>query len=850
MAAVIKIQVETTGGLDAVKRDLDDLGGRAKGAGGGFNALQEMAVGALRHIGTIGVDLALQGLQKLGGFIGDSISVAGDFQAKMNEVGAALGKGFEPGTEGLNEFKDLFISLGKELPVSTAEVQDAALALVKGGLDPAVIKAGALEDSLKFAAAAGMELADAAELTIKQLGTFVPLGASVEEQTKFMAEAQDLLVKAAGASTLNVDKLGDAMLQAGGAAKATGVDYKDFVTTMGLISPSFGSAAEAGTQFKNFVSLLVPTTKNATEQMDKLGLMTTSTTKIMKFLQERGIQPLGTDLDTLGNQFTELMVAQGQTAEETGKIWDTFSQSRFFDMDGKFIGMRDSAELLKNAFVGLSDAERTEAMKAIFGNDAKAAAIALMDAGAAGYDAFAQKMEAANGVQAQAAATQQGFNFQLENMKGSLEALQITIGTALLPVLSDLIGNYITPGINKVMELADAFLNGGGATSMMGEATAVLQGWWAALQPALLEVWRVLQTQVWPILQDLGTALLPLVGAAIQIFAGFWSDVLVPAIQMLWEILTTIVLPVLAVLASWLAEYLPPAIQFVADFLTNILFPALHTVYDFITTYVIPLFAALVDLHMAALGFAVQTLANFWTGTLLPAINSVWSFITTYVIPLFNALVQLHMATLGLAVRTLAGIWSEVLWPALNKVWAFIQTYLGPVINWLDVQILQPLMQILSDIFMTVVGSVLPVLTKLSSLVKDEVSKAFNNLNSYAGAAAGGLSKIGEAVRGVIQWISDLASKLNSISIPDWLEGHSPPPMADWFSYVADSVAAVNAQLPELQMNLAGALPGGGGGGNTSYANSRSFTYAPTQYINGGASAPMDLALATSLAGV
>ena len=151
---------------------------------------------------------------------------------------------------------------------------------------------------------------------------------------------------------------------------------------------------------------------------------------------------------------------------------------------------------------------------------------------------------------------------------------------------------------------------------------------------------------------------------------------------------------------------------------------------------------------------------------------------------------------------------------------------------------------------MTVTGSILPVLTKLSSLVKDEVTKAFNNLNSMAGAAAGGLSKIGDAVKGVIDWIGDLIDKLNSISIPDWLEGHSPPPMADWFSNIAGATAALNAQLPELAMNLSAAMPNTGGGTTSNVSNARNFTYAPN-YSGGGAfEGPMDLALASSLAGV
>ena len=184
-----------------------------------------------------------------------------------------------------------------------------------------------------------------------------------------------MLVKAAGASTLDVDKLCDAMLGAGGAAKATGVGYQDFVTTMGLISPGFQSAATAGTSYKNFLTRLIPQTSDATGWMQKLGLYTS----------------------------------------ETG--------SKFFDATGAFVGNREAANLLSHAFTGLSDAERSEAAAMIFGNDAKDAAIALAANGAAGYDKFADAMSKASGVQATAQTVQQGFNIALDNFHGSIEAL-------------------------------------------------------------------------------------------------------------------------------------------------------------------------------------------------------------------------------------------------------------------------------------------------------------------------------------------------------------------------------------------------------------------------------------------
>lgn len=491
MAAEIKILISeqsSGGGIAAAKRDLNDLSNTARNSGSGFSAMREVATGALRQIGTLATQAFAEAGRAAVGFFKDSISLAGDFQSGMQNFGAAAGKGFEPGTAALDEFHDLFIEMGKKLPVSTSEVQKAAIALVKGGLDPAVVSAGALESSLNFAAAAGMGLEQAAELTIKQLSTFVPLGASVAEQTAFMADAQNLMVKAAGASTLNVDKLGDAMLASAGAAKASGVDYEDFVTTMGLISPAFGSAAEAGTSYRNFLARIIPTTDNAKDTMYALGLATED----------------GTSL--------------------------------FYDAQGAFIGNQKAAEMLQKAFQGLTEAERAEAMQTIFGQDAKGAAIALMDAGAEGYENFAAKMEAANGVSEQSAAVQQGFNFVMENIKGTIEALQIQIGEFLLPYLTSLVttANLLINAITGDQAAFDALsptLQGIIIAIQQGVAQAGLfiaafQAWLPTIQPII----DLIAANLTPILMGiagvLGVVIVGAIASAIAAFASVAAPIL------------------------------------------------------------------------------------------------------------------------------------------------------------------------------------------------------------------------------------------------------------------------------------------------------------------------------------
>jgi len=60
-------------------------------------------------------------------------------------------------------------------------------------------------------------------------------------------------------------------------------------------------------------------------------------------------------------------------------------------------------------------------------------------------------------------------------------------------------------------------------------------------------------------------------------------------------------------------------------------------------------------------------------------------------------------------------------------------------------------------------------------------------------------SKISGAVSSVKGWIDSVVNKLNSITLPGWLVGHSPPPLANWFSDIGEAMDdAAKAKLPQL----------------------------------------------------
>lgn len=787
MAATIKIVVSSSASgsaLSDTRRDVEALEGAGARGAKGFDLLKTAGVAAFAAVAA--------GAVAAGKFLADSVGMAASFESGMLQFGAAAGKGFEQGTEKLDEFHDLFLDLGKKLPVSTAEVQQAAIALVKGGLDPAVIKAGALEKSLQFAAAAGMDLEAAAELTVKQLGTFVDVGASVEEQTEFMAESQELLVKAAGASTLNVDALGDAMLAAGGQVKASGMEYEDFVTTMGLISPAFGSAAEAGTSFKNFLVRLNPSTAAAKETMIALGLATEDGT------------------------------------------------SKFYDAEGRFVGMRQASEMLQGAFSGLTDQEKIMALQTMFGNDAMGAANALLSAGSEGYDEFAAKMEAANGVAGQSAAVQQGLAFAWENFKGSVEALQITLGEMLLPTLTALVNNYLTPLVNKVMELVSTFdfasLGSLDLVAALAQISPVfglllgviqkiipqvkfivmevfsdIQAFWAQNGAMMIGQAQTTWGSIQATIQAIINAIVPVVQAFLVQLLLFWNahgEEIMAVVQVVWTEINSIIQLAMQLIQATIV----PMLQYIASFISQHsaeIQGILTVAWETIKTLVLTALSIIKGIITAALAIVKGDWQTAWTA-IKGVAQTIWEGI--------KALLKLNLDLITILFKQ---VWTDL------KV--FFQGILDGMVGW--------------------------VLQTLQGIV--------NALNSFAGTAKSAAGSIGSAiVNGITSGIESGASAIISAAKNAAMDALNAAKAALGIGSPSKLFAqAVGLPMAQgMALGLAGGAPmvagaaaytaGAGYAGAASTVNNQRSMSLTQNYYGVPAAPSMDFATANSLAGV
>lgn len=392
--------------VDALGRARDAQGRFVAGAkdaeaqtGGGGGSFSAIGMAAANFIGTMAVQAFNAATQAASDFIGGTLTVAADYESTMNRFASVTGDAVTDAGMSMEDFNKLFLEMGAQTQFSAQQAADAAVELAKGGIDPTTIAASGLEGALALAAAGELDLAQAAEITAKQLGVW-------GDAAKDANHVADLFAQAANASTVNVDDLALGMSNVGGTAKTMGLTFDDTVQVLAQIAPGFSNAATAGTGLNAFLLGLRPTTDKAREAMVDLGLAT----------------------------------EDGRTV--------------FEDAQGNFVGVTKAAELLHGALEGMTSGQQIDAFNALFGRDGLQAAALIAEGGAAGFQAMGASMAGAGSAADQAAERNKGLNFAIESLKGSWETIQIVLGTALLPLLTEFLNTAVIPLANAILAFA------------------------------------------------------------------------------------------------------------------------------------------------------------------------------------------------------------------------------------------------------------------------------------------------------------------------------------------------------------------------------------------------------------
>ena len=340
----------------------------------------------------------------------------------------------------------------------------------------------------------------------------------------------------------------------------------------------------------------------------------------------------------------------------------------------------------------------------------------------------------------------------------------------------------------KAMEMGLADANGGlddnakaqAALALIYEQTNSVAGDFKNTSDGLANSMRITKAQFTDAAAQLGTQLLPYVLKGVQFLSQLIAKFqgLSPEQQKMILLIGGIAAgigPVLVIVGSLISAIgaIIPVVTAVAGVLT---FP-LIAIIGLVVAAIALLAAAwannwggIREKVAAAIAFIrplfqqfIQNLVSLWQNVLLPAIQRVWGWMNTTLFPFLKAIANFLGAVFGTALKALAAIWQNVLWPAAKKF-----------IEWAD-------------------KNIMPILRPIAQFLKADLANAFD--------------WVSDAIRGVTDWLNDMAKKLQSMELPSWMTPGSPTPWEIGLVGVNDALKKVsNIGLPSLSSSL-GAMP-------------------------------------------
>jgi len=213
----------------------------------------------------------------------------------------------------------------------------------------------------------------------------------------------------------------------------------------------------------------------------------------------------------------------------------------------------------------------------------------------------------------------------------------------------------------------------------------------------------------------------------------------------------------------------------------------------FIVDTAIPGFVQLAGILADSLAFSIQSMVEwmikgheafvsvsaFVTDTFIPAFLSLGdTFLSandeiSLVVDLLASLGELINAVLNKALEAMAGLWQNVLWPALQKVGGILK------------------------------DTLMPAFTSIGQTVKGDVSPALRDFGEgVLPLITEGIEFVNEAVQRTISFFKSLESTVSGIALPDWLQMHSPPPLATALGMIASGANVASLSLARMQQNM------------------------------------------------
>lgn len=337
--------------------------------------------GAANAFGVAGV-FSIAGV---GYAIKDVMETGVEFEKTMIRASNALEKPAAVGSEAFKKMGEEVRKVSLTTEHSQSQAANAFETLTTAGYKQEQAL-GALSKIADFASAGNLEMGAAAEVAAATLGAFNLTSADAATNTKNMARATDVLVRASADSSASVEEMFEAIKAGGPAATSVGARMEDFGAAANVLADSGIKGSQAGTALKNVFIRLAKQTPVAAKTMKKYGL-------------------------------------------EVAK-----------NKDGS-IDMAATVEKFNEKLGKLSPTQRAAALDTIFGSEAMGAFTSLMAAGPKKIKGFTESLENAEGTTAKMAeSVRNSSGAKLQKFFNKLNDLKLTVFEKLAPIIEDIVG--------------------------------------------------------------------------------------------------------------------------------------------------------------------------------------------------------------------------------------------------------------------------------------------------------------------------------------------------------------------------------------------------------------------------
>ncbi|WP_287046954.1 phage tail tape measure protein [Megasphaera sp.] len=391
--ATVRTKDDATAKIQKVKTELNGLKGKAYTVainvkqngdiGGMKDKLSGMAAGAMA-----GLPVQAAGFAGLGYGVFDAVKNYSDFTAQLSQIKAVTGLD----AEAMDAVKEKALELGADTQFSSTEAAQGMTELLKAGVSVKDVLGDASQAALDLAAAGQLSLPEAAEIMSTAMNAF-----HMDDAT----HAADVLVGAANASATGVQELKYSLSAVSAVAAGVGMSFDDTNTALAVFANNGLKGSDAGTSLKTMLMNLSPQTKQATEEMQRLGLLTDEGT------------------------------------------------SKFFDQEGHLRSLSDIAGLLQEHLSGLTDEEKMNALSTMFGSDAIRGGMIMLREGAKGVKDMNAAMKDIT--------AHETAKVAMDNLRGSLLRLKSAWENLTIKLLDHGVGDGLRSFTEEVGKLTSHF---------------------------------------------------------------------------------------------------------------------------------------------------------------------------------------------------------------------------------------------------------------------------------------------------------------------------------------------------------------------------------------------------------